>query len=210
MKSLADGLPPEIAQHVHPDWRKNEAGYWIDRVSLLEQYRGKWIAFSNGRVIASSERPVLAFQAAQESGEHPFVVCVGREEKPYRIRRTTFAYDSNYDGEALPVLKVEFRKERGVSGTLFDYVTPDTGSDTSVLPWDDCQALQLDLSEGIPGMIRGVAEGAASTVGFFIWIHLDGQECGCQRHMDFFEKERILGRDVLNSFDVFVVQAERL
>ena len=28
MNSLADGLPPQIARQVHPDWRKNEAAYW--------------------------------------------------------------------------------------------------------------------------------------------------------------------------------------
>ena len=38
MKSLADGLPPEIAQQVHLDWRKNEADYWELRESLLDQY----------------------------------------------------------------------------------------------------------------------------------------------------------------------------
>jgi len=25
MKSLADGLPPDIARQIHPEWRKNEA-----------------------------------------------------------------------------------------------------------------------------------------------------------------------------------------
>jgi hypothetical protein len=38
MKSLADGLPAEIARQVHPDWRKNEAAYWAVRDQLLAQY----------------------------------------------------------------------------------------------------------------------------------------------------------------------------
>ena len=91
MKSLADGLPPEIAKQVHPDWRKNELAYWDVRETLLNHFRDKWIAFSNGRVIASDTRPVLVFQAAHESGEHPFVICVGHEEEGVRMRRSTFA-----------------------------------------------------------------------------------------------------------------------
>jgi hypothetical protein len=39
MKSLADSLPPDIARQVHPDWRKNEAGYWAVRDQLLAQYQ---------------------------------------------------------------------------------------------------------------------------------------------------------------------------
>ena len=103
MKSLADGLPPEIAQQVHPDWRKNEVAYWDIRESLLDQYRGKRIAFSNGRVIASGTRPVLVLQAAHESGEHPFVICVRREEEPYRMRRSTFVNDTVHAGEQLGI-----------------------------------------------------------------------------------------------------------
>jgi hypothetical protein len=39
MKSLADRLPPEIARQIHPDWRKNEAGYWSVRDQFIAQYR---------------------------------------------------------------------------------------------------------------------------------------------------------------------------
>jgi hypothetical protein len=41
MKSLADGLSPEIAQQIHPDWRKNEAEYWAVRDQLLTQYQNE-------------------------------------------------------------------------------------------------------------------------------------------------------------------------
>ena len=48
MKSLADELPPEIANQIHPDWRKNEAAYWAFRDHLLGQYHGQWIGFADG------------------------------------------------------------------------------------------------------------------------------------------------------------------
>src|SRR3954463_9926132 len=108
MKSLADALPPEIARQIHPDWRKNEAGYWAVRDKLLAQYQGQWIGFADGKVIASGSSPVTVFHAAESSGGHPFFICVGRENEPCRIRRATFPYDSSYPGEALPLISVEF------------------------------------------------------------------------------------------------------
>ena len=37
MKSLADALPPEIAERIDPEWRMNEAAYWSVRDQLLER-----------------------------------------------------------------------------------------------------------------------------------------------------------------------------
>src|SRR5438552_8314844 len=91
MKSLAEGLPAEIARQVHPDWRKNEAQYWAARNQLLARYKGRRIGFAAGVVIASGSRPVAVFEAAHQSARHPFVLCVGREEEPCRMRRATFA-----------------------------------------------------------------------------------------------------------------------
>ncbi len=202
MKSLADGLPPEIARQVHSDWRKNEAAYWAVRDQLLGQYLGQWIGFAEGAVVASGTRPVIVFHAAHQVAQHPYVICVGREEEPYRMRRAKFAYDTSYPGEALPVLRAEFRRVRGVPGQVFDRVIPDTGADTSALPWADCQQMQLDPTQGVPGLMSGVAGGSASTLGFLVWVHLDGKDYQCQLQADFVGNERILGRDVLNSLEV--------
>ena len=93
MRSIADQLPPEIARQIHPDRRKNEADYWAIRDQLLNQYRGQWIGFADGAVIASGTSPVAVFHAAEASGQNPFVTCVGREDEPVRMRRVSFAYD---------------------------------------------------------------------------------------------------------------------
>jgi hypothetical protein len=113
MKSIADQLPPEIASQIHPDRRKNEAEYRAVREQILAQYRGQWIGFADGMVIASGSSPVAVFHDAESSGRHPFFICVGREEEPSRIRRTAFAYDAGYAGEALPAIRVEFRPTSG-------------------------------------------------------------------------------------------------
>src|SRR5438876_9122151 len=123
MKSLADGLPPEIAQQIHPDWSKNEAAYWAVRDQLLRQYRGQWIGFADGAIIVAAPTPLEVFLAVQQSGRHPFVIRVGHEDEPwYRIRRTSFSYDTAYPSAALPVVSAEFRAASGSTGLLLDRV----------------------------------------------------------------------------------------
>jgi hypothetical protein len=202
MKSLADGLPPDIARQIHPDWRKNEAAYWAVRDQLLAQYQGQWIGFADGIVIASGTSPVEVLHAAQASGRHPFFICVGREEEPCRIRRSAFPYDTGYPGEALPVFSVEFRLASGSPGVVLDRVIPDTGADASVLPWADCQRLQLAPALGLPGFLGGIAGGSTASLTFQIWARLDGQDYRCRVQADFAGNERILGRDVLNRLEI--------
>ena len=91
MQSLADKLPADIAWQIHPDWRKNEAEYWAVRDQLLDQYRGQWIGFADGQVIASGTSLVAVFHSAEATGRHPFFICVGKEDQPCRIRHVSFS-----------------------------------------------------------------------------------------------------------------------
>ncbi len=202
MKLIIDQLPPEIAQQMHPDCRKNEEAYWAVREQLLEQYHDQWIGFADGRVVASGKSAVEVLHAGEETGLHPFFICVGREEEPTRIRRITFAYDANYPVEPLPTMSVEFRRAGGVAGTVLDRVIPDTGADTSILPWADCQSLQLTLSSGRQGLMKSPGGTSAGTLTFRILARLDGQDYPCRLQADFAGGERILGRDVLNRLDI--------
>src|SRR4029077_17150004 len=104
---------PEIARQLHPDRRKNEAAYWAMRDQLLDQYRGQWIGFADGMVIASGSSPVTVFHAAETSGRHPFFICVGREEEPCRIRRVTCPYDASVGRELMEA--TIFPKEGGLA-----------------------------------------------------------------------------------------------
>jgi predicted aspartyl protease len=202
MKSIADQLPPEIAAQLNADRRKNEADYWAVRDQLLPQYQGQWIGFANGRVVASGTSPVTVFEASEATGLHPFFICVGREDEPCRIRRATFQYDAGYPGEALPLISVEFRQTSGASGVVLDQVIPDTGADATVLPWADCQILQLAPASGVQGLMGGVAGSSTATLAFLVWAWLDGQEYPCRLQADFVGNERILGRDVLNRLEI--------
>jgi hypothetical protein len=89
MTNLADQLPTDIAQQLHPDHRKIEARYWTARDQILPQFDGLWVGFANGQVIASEISPVAVFYAAETSGRHPFVVCVGKEDVLTGINRFT-------------------------------------------------------------------------------------------------------------------------
>ena len=202
MKSLADNLPPAIAAQIDPAWRKNEADYWTVRDQLLPRFQGKWIGFADGVVVASGTSPVAVFDAAEDSGKCPFVTCVGHENEPARIRRVIFPYDTAYPVEPLPILTAEFRPQKGAPGVLLDRLIADTGADATALPWADCQNLQLNLSRGRPGTIGGVPGGTASTLQFRVWVLLDGQEFPCRLHVDFTGSERVLGRDILNRFEI--------
>lgn len=57
------------------------------RGRLLGQYRDRWVGFADGRVVASGTSPVAVSHAAEATGLHPFLICVGREDQPARIRR---------------------------------------------------------------------------------------------------------------------------
>jgi hypothetical protein len=94
MKSIADGLPPEIARQIHPDWRKNEQEYWAVRDQLLEQYQDQWILFANGEVIASGKKRSEVLESARSSGQHPFLIFVGRETEGIRMRRPILRRDA--------------------------------------------------------------------------------------------------------------------
>jgi hypothetical protein len=202
VKSLADGLPPEIAQQIHTDWRRNEADYWRERDRLLEEYRDQWIGFADGAVIASGTIAVDVFHRAQASGLHPYFTCVGREDQPCQMRRSTYSYDTTYPGAALPVISVEFRTASGSPGIVLDRVIVDTGADASAVPWSDCQQMQLVATQGLPGLIGGVGGSRAATVVFQVWAWLDGTEYPCRLQADFLGSERILGGDVLNRMDI--------
>ena len=92
MNSLADGLPTDVARQVHPDWHKNEAAYWSVRDQLLSQCQGQWIGFADGAVVANGAHPVIVLHAARQVAEHPFVTCGGREDEPYKVRRTAIGW----------------------------------------------------------------------------------------------------------------------
>lgn len=71
-----------------------------------------------------------------------------------------------------------------------------------MLPWSDCQVLQLTPNAGAQALISGVVGATAATLAFQIWAFLDGREYPCRIQADFAGTERILGRDVLTRLEL--------
>ncbi len=156
-----------------PEWFENERGYWAARDSLLGEYAGQWVAFAGGRVVAAGRLPVFVGHDARALGVVPFMTLCGAEETPYRIRGATFGYDAAYGPHPLPVLSAEFRSAPGAPGLVLDNVIPDTGADSTVVAWADCQRIGLTMPQGKPAYIRGVTGGVAMTLQFDVWVVLD-------------------------------------
>jgi hypothetical protein len=53
----------------------------------LECYRGQWIGFADGKVVASGGSAVEVLHKACDAAPHPFVTCVGDEYAPTQMRR---------------------------------------------------------------------------------------------------------------------------
>jgi hypothetical protein len=50
-----------------PDRRKNEAAYWAMRDQLLNDHRDQWVAFADGKVVASSKSPSEVLLAGRKT-----------------------------------------------------------------------------------------------------------------------------------------------
>lgn len=202
MNSMADGLPPELKAHIHPDWWANEIDYWAAHGELRAKYDGLWVAFAGGEVLASGRDSYAVYRAAFDSGRHPYVNRVGAEDAPPVIRRVWFPYDGAYPDSPMPRVSAEFRTASGTPGAVLGRVIPDTGADVTVLPIADCQTLGLDPNAGLPGHVVGVGGSVTATYLFHMYVWLDGQECPCVIRVASGQRERLLGRDVLNQMDV--------
>jgi hypothetical protein len=113
VESPADKCLSEIARQIHPDRHMNEVDSWSVREQFLAPYRGPWISFAEGAVIAFDTSPVAVFHAAAAIGLHLFVAWVAREGEPCRMRRVSCPDDATCPGEPLPVLSVAFHPIRG-------------------------------------------------------------------------------------------------
>ena len=135
-------------------------------------------------MIASGSSPVTVFHASEATGLHPFFICVGKEEEPCRIRRVAFPYDASYSGEALPLIARSSGRPVDHQGSLLIESFPIPGR-ASVLPWADCQLLQLDPSLGVQSLISGVAGGSSATHAFQIWAWLYGSTAAASHEGSF-------------------------
>jgi hypothetical protein len=76
---------------------------------------------------------------------------------------------------ALTMVDYCFEFQADLHSFYLDRVIPDPAADASVLPWADCQLLQLAPSSGVQGLISGVAGATTAALAFQIRAWLDGR-----------------------------------
>lgn len=200
MDRLTDRLPAGDRARLHPDFLLNETSYWQIRESLLPQYRGKWVAVGERKVLTASDDIFEVLDRVAGVEGHPYIARVGFEDQPFVIRRT-FPYDRAYRPIPLPRVTARFSGQRADRGVTFDDVIPDTGADLSLLPVRDGDAIGLQDSPYFTSTVRGIIGPPATALVYRGTVEIAGHVCRSLIQLTNVP-ERILGRDVLNQLRI--------
>src|SRR5262249_49238197 len=158
-------LPADQRQQLHADFLANEQAYLRMRDSLLQQYRGQWVAVHQGRVIAADTNLLAVTEAAAVTCGHPYIALVGGEDSvQFRVRRASFSYDRTYQPFPLPQVTVRFWDDAEKHSQIYGNAIPDTGADLSVLPHSDCSAMYLFGLPYFTAVSRGVVGSSVTTL----------------------------------------------
>jgi predicted aspartyl protease len=196
-------LPADQRQRLHADFLANEQAYLCMRDSLLPHYRGQWVAVHNGRVLAADVNLLAVTEAAAATGGHPYIALVGAEDSVhFRVRRASFAYNQGYQPFSLPQVTVTFWDHAETHAQTYGDAIPDTGADLSVLPQNDCTAIDLFNSPYFTGVSSGVVGSSVTTLIYRGKAEIDGNRYPALIQPVAGSLERIVGRDVLNQLRV--------
>lgn len=187
----------ELAR-IHPGFEADKASYWKMRPDLLMKYLGKWVAVHKGRVVAVGDDLVsIAGEATREDG-YAYTNKVGDEDKIIvRKRRRKFSYDNSYTPTALPRISAKFSNPIFSKNEPLDDIIPDTGSDLSSLPNEDCKKLELFKYPYFQGTSHSFGGENRQTVFYFAQVEI-GSKTFTAIVEPTSESERLLGREVLN------------
>jgi predicted aspartyl protease len=192
-------LTADQQSRLHADFLANEQAYLQMRDELLAQYRGKWVAVADGKVLADGENVLEVMETASTSGGHPYIALVGAEnEAIFRVRRAEFAYDQTYRPFPLPRVGATFWNHAETHSQQHADVIPDTGADVSVLPDADCAAIDLFRSPYMTAVSGGVVGATITTLLYQGKVEIDGHRYTALIQPIPAGQERIVGRDVLN------------
>jgi hypothetical protein len=177
-KICSDAIAGDLRDHIHDDFRENESFYWKNRDRLLKRYQGKWIALHKGKVVTFSHD---IFEVTQQVGRqkcHAYITKVGKEDQiVFKNRRVEFNYDTDYQGFALPQAHITFSNFSQSVSQKLENVIPDTGSDGTGLPLDDCRAIHLFDSPYLLASTKGVGAAGRVTPIFQGFAEINGLKC---------------------------------
>lgn len=184
--------------------RKN---YHSLRDELVKQFSGKWVAISDGKVVASGSDPTqVGLEAYQKGYKTVYVNKVGEEDKleaRIRVRRKSWEYDTSYPLFAIPKISVTFYNIERNKNKFYTGAIVDSGSDVSVLPYRDCSELGICNFPLIEIPIRWTERAKVEQKSlYFAFVEINGFNARALVDADNNLTETILGRDVLNNFKI--------
>lgn len=187
---------------VEQGFARDKRDYWAMREDLLAKYPGKWVAVHRGRVVAVGSDPLSIMEKALAEDGYAYTNKVGEEANiVVRQRRVSFGYDETYAPTALPRITATFHNfARTKSKTVTDAI-PDTGADVSCLPVNECQELDLHLFPYYSGVSHAFSGGDRQVTFYAARIEID-QNIYNAIVEPVVERERLVGRDVLNQTKV--------
>jgi hypothetical protein len=187
---------------VEKGFEQDRLDYWAMRDELVAKYAGKWVAVHKGRVIAIADEPLSIMEQALAEDGYAYTNKVGDEDKiVIRQRRVSFHYDDTYSPTPLPrMAAVLCNFPQTKSKTVTDAI-PDTGADVTCLPMDDCQDLDLFLFPFYMGISHPFSGMRRSVTFYGARVEVDGKVYSAIVE-PVTERERLVGRDVLNQMKV--------
>jgi hypothetical protein len=187
---------------VEKGFEQDRLDYWARRDELLAKYAGKWVAVHKGRVTAVADEPLSIMEQALAEDGYAYTNKVGDEDKiVIRQRRVSFRYDDAYLPTPLPRVAAVLRNfPQTKSKTVTDAI-PDTGADVTCLPMDDCQDLDLFLFPFYTGVSHPFSGMRRSVTFYGARVEVDGKVYNAIVE-PVTERERLVGRDVLNQMKV--------
>jgi hypothetical protein len=195
----------QIQEEARQRFEREKQAYWAMREELLKQYLGQWVAVVNGQVVAAGNKMGKVMEEAfrKTSSKVMYVSEVGHEDRVLRIRQiATGKYDRNYR-PAAPITTTPVSDLVETVPLDVDFLV-DTGADLTVLRGD--VAVKLNLFDAPAGFIRvgGVGAKPEPRPLYGALVHLAGQKviiaADCRDDFD----ENLLGRDVINDFEMTV------
>lgn len=186
----------------HAGFEADKESYWKMRPELIMKYPGKWVAVHKGRVVAVGDDLVLIVGEATREDGYAYTNKVGDEDKIIvRKRRRKFSYDKSYTPTALPRIGLKFSNPVYSKNETWDDIIPDTGSDLSSLPNEDCKKLELFQFPYFQGTSHSFGGGSRQTIFYQAQVEI-GAKTFTAIVEPTSEPERLLGREVLNQCKV--------
>jgi hypothetical protein len=140
-------------------------------------------------------------EAIREDG-YAYTNKVGDEDKVIVTkRRRKFSYDTNYVPNAMPQVGAKFSNPVLTVSQVWHNVIPDTGSDLSSLPADDCERLDLYRFPLFQGLSHSYGGQSHPTIFYVAKVEIGNRNYTAVVEPTA-EHERLLGREVLNQCKV--------